>query len=165
MREAMADEIGKRARTEIVEQQRAALMRDRGEITLRNFGGEALDTVVRCMHLQDQPGFGIQSREIILQMGAVGGPDLDETRARPRHDLRHAEGAADFDQFAARNDGVLAQRKSIQHQQDGGGVVVDDCRVLGAREFADQAADMVVALAALAGLKIIFQRDRAAHGF
>jgi hypothetical protein len=43
-----------------------------------------------------------------------------------RHDVGHAEGTADLDQLAARDDHLAPGRQRGQHQQDGGGVVVDD---------------------------------------
>ena len=73
-------------------------------------------------------------------MRAVGGADLDQLRAGARHDLRHAEGAADLDQLAARHDRLAALRQRVEHEQHGGGVVVDDGRVLGAGQLAQQAA-------------------------
>ena len=97
-------------------------------------------------------------------MGAIGGADLFKPRAGARHDVRHAERAADLDQLAARHDGFAALGQRVEHEQDGGGVVVDDRCVLRAGEFAEQAAQMIVALAALAGLEIEFQRDGGAHG-
>ena len=45
----------------------------------------------------------------------------------------------------------LALRQRVEHQQHGGGVVVDDGRGLGAGQFARAGRDVVVALAAPAG--------------
>ena len=69
-------------------------------------------------------------------MGAVGGADLDQSRARAGHDFRHAKGAADLDQLAARHDHLSTARKSVQDQKHCGGIVVDDCRVLRAGQIA-----------------------------
>ena len=96
-------------------------------------------------------------------MRAVGGADLDQPRAGARHDVRHAERAADLDQLAARHDRLAAARQRVEHEQHRGGIVVDDGRVLGAGQFAQQAAQVVVALAALAVREIEFERDRVAH--
>ena len=68
-----------------------------------------------------------------------------------RHDVGHAERAADLDQLAARDDDLAAARQRVEHEQHRGGVVVDDGRVLGAGQLAQQAAQVVVALAAPAG--------------
>ena len=57
-----------------------------------------------------------------------------------RHDVGHAEGAADLDQLAARDRHLAAARQRVEHQQHRGGVVVDDGRGLGAGQLAEQAA-------------------------
>ena len=45
------------------------------------------------------------------------------------HDVGNAEAVADFDQFAARDDGFAAGGEFVERQEYGGGVVVDrDCR-------------------------------------
>ena len=75
-------------------------------------------------------------------MGAVGGADLDEPRAGAGHDVGHAEGAADLDQLAARDDGLAPLGQRVERQQHRGGIVVDDGRVLGAGQLAEQAAQM-----------------------
>ena len=54
-------------------------------------------------------------------------------------------------------------RQRVEHEQHRGGVVVDDGRVLGAGQLAQQAAQMIVALAALAAAEIELERDRVAH--
>ncbi len=54
-------------------------------------------------------------------------------------------------------------RQRVEHEQHGGGIVVDDGGVLGAGQLAQQAAHMIVALAALAAAEIEFERDRVAH--
>ena len=97
-------------------------------------------------------------------MGAVGRADLDEPGAGARHDLRHAEDAADLDEFAARHDGLAAVGQRIEAQEHGGGIVVDDRRVLGARQRAQQAPDVVVTLPAFAGFQVELERDRIPHG-
>ena len=103
-------------------------------------------------------------RDIVLEMGAVGGADLDQPGAGAGHDVGHAEGAADLDQLAARDDRLAPLGQGVEHQQHGGGVVVDDGRVLGAGQLAQQAAQMIVALAALAAVEVELERDRVAHG-
>ena len=72
--------------------------------------------------------------------------------------------AADLDQLAARDDGILAGAEGVEHQQHRAGVVVDDARILGAGQLADQAAHVVVALAARAAADVELQRDGGAHG-
>ena len=57
-------------------------------------------------------------------MRAVGRADFHQAR-RLGHDLRQPEGAADFDELAARNDDFLVRGQRRQHEHGGGGVVVD----------------------------------------
>ena len=57
------------------------------------------------------------------------------------HDVGNAERAADLDQLAARDDHFAPVRERVEHEQHGGGVVVDDGRGLGAGQFAQQALD------------------------
>ena len=51
----------------------------------------------------------------------------------------------------------------LSTEQHRGGIVVDDGRVLGAGQLAEQVAHKVVALAAAAAVEIEFERDRVAH--
>ena len=97
-------------------------------------------------------------------MRAVGRADLDQSGARARHDFRHAKRAANLDELAARHDRLATIRKRVQHEQHGGGIVIDDRRVLRAGQIAEETSDMVVPFAALAGLEIELQRHRILHG-
>ena len=115
------------------------------------------------MHLHDQRGCRIDSASIVLEMRPVGGADLDQPRSRPRHDLRHPEGAADLDQLTARNDGCAVRGQRIEHQEHCGRIVVDDDGVLGSCQLAHEAADDVVTLAASAGCEFELERRRMAH--
>ena len=107
----------------------------------RDLLGKALDAIVRGVDLEDERAIsGVECGLVVLSMGAVGGADLDQARPRPRHDIRHAEGAADLDQFAARDDRPAAvARERVERQQHRGGVVVDQCRVLARRSARRQA--------------------------
>ena len=97
-------------------------------------------------------------------MRAVGGADLDELGAGAGHDVRHPERAADLDQFAARNDRLAAERERVEDEQNRRRVVVDDGRILGSGQLADERAQMIVTLAALALLDIEFEGNCLAHG-
>ena len=90
-------------------------------------------------------------------------PTSTQPGAGARHDVGHAEGAADLDQLAARDDRLASLRERVEHEQHRGGIVVDDGRVLGAGQLAQQAAHVVVALAAAAAVEVEFERDRVAH--
>ncbi len=163
VREAPARQIDQRAGAEIVRQQLRPFVRQRREVARRHLGGESLDAIIRGMDLQHQAGLGADGGGIVLEVRAVGGADLDQPRAGAHHDVGHAERAADFDQLAARHDRVAVLGEAVEHQQHRRRVVVDDGRVLGARQFAQQGAHMVVAFAASAIHEIVFERDRAAH--
>ena len=69
-------------------------------------------------------------------MRAVGRAHFDQSRARARHDLRHAKRAANLDELAARHDHLATVRQRIQHEQHRGGIVIDDRRVLRAGQIA-----------------------------
>ncbi len=72
------------------------------------------------------------------------------------HDIGDAEAVADFDQFAARDDGFAARGQFVEREKERGGVVVDrDAR--RAEQALDQAADVDVALAAAARGEIVFE--------
>jgi len=90
------------------------------------------------------------SAAIVFCVSAIGRADLDQPRAGPRHDLRHAERAADFDQFATRDDSLAALRQGVEGEEHRCGVVVDERRVLRAGQSAQQRSHVVVALAAYA---------------
>ena len=120
--------------------------------------------VVRGMDLHDRRGVGADRGGIVLEMGAVGGADLDQPAAGAGHDVGDAEGAADLDELAARDDDLAAGGQRRQHQQHGGGVVVDRGRGLGAGQAMQPGRDVIVALAAAAAREIVFQRGRRAHG-
>ena len=97
-------------------------------------------------------------------MGPVGRADFDQLDPGAAHDLRHAEGAADFDQFAARDDRFASLGQGVEDEEDGRGVVVDEGGVLSARHFAEQRPKVNIAFAAAAGCQVELKRDRVAHG-
>jgi hypothetical protein len=65
--------------------------------------------------------------------------------------------------FGSRHDRLAALGQRVEHEQDSCGVVVDHGGVLGAGQFAQQIANEIVAIAAMAGAEIEFERDRVAH--
>ncbi len=150
VRETEARQIDQRAGTEIVNERNVMLLRQRGEFARRHLLGEAFDAVVGGVNLQNEPGLRANGCGVILLVCAVGGADLDQPGPCPRHDLRQAERAADLDQFAAGDDRLAAPGERIEHQQHGGRIIVDDGRILGPGQFAQDAAQMVVALATAA---------------
>ena len=92
------------------------------------------------MDLEQQPAVGRQRVFIVLPVRAVRGPHLDEGRTRAGHDVRDPERAADLDQLPARHERRAAARQRGEGEQHGAGGVVDDERVGGARQLAEQVA-------------------------
>ena len=82
---------------------------------------------------QQQRGLGPDRRLVVGGARAVRRADLDEARARAREHVGDAEAVADLDQLAARDDHLAALGERGEREQQRGGVVVDDERVLGAR--------------------------------
>ena len=114
---------------------------------------------VAAVDLQQQRGVGVDRRLVVAQVGAVGGADLDQAHTRRRHDLGHAERAADLDQLAARHDRRSALREPREHEQHRGGVVVDDQRARRARQEAQLVLDRRAARAALTAREVELEID------
>ena len=77
--------------------------------------------------------------------------------AAPLHHVGHAEGTADLDEFAARDDDLLAAGKGVQAEQDGRRVVVHGRGGLDAGEPLQDAFDMDMAFAAFTCRNIVFK--------
>ena len=116
------------------------------------------------MDFEDCAGFGGHRIPVVPEMGAVGRPDLDEPRPGARHDVGHAEGAADLDQLAARHDRLATASQRVEAEKHGGGVVVDHGGVLGPGQVAEQGPDVVVPFAAPTGYEVELERHGVAHG-
>ncbi len=162
--QAIARQIDQRSRAEVVDKGQFGLRCDRSDLARRHLGGKALNRVIRHMHFHQQRGLRADRLTVVVRMRTVGGADFAQDGSGALHDRRHAKRAADFDQFAARNDGLLAGSERGQHQQRRGGIVVDDDRVFGGGQFADQRSHVIVAFAAAAGLDIELERSGAGHG-
>jgi hypothetical protein len=111
---------GQRARSVSVPLPRSTMngtavgVRDGGDLGFVDHLGEALHRVVRGVHLHQQRRLRADGLGVVLGVGAVGGADLDQLGAGAAHDVGHAEGAADLDQFAARDDGLLALDQRVR---------------------------------------------------
>ena len=90
------------------------------------------------MHPQDCARRVANRERVVADSRAVRRADLAETRAGLRHDIRHAEAAANLHQLAARDQHLSSARQCRQHQQRRSGAVVDDDRRFGARDVAQQ---------------------------
>ncbi len=69
-----------------------------------------------------------ESRDVVLDTSAVGGPYLDQPGAGALQDLRDAEPPTDFDQLAARDHDLATGSQRAERQQHSRGVVVHDQR-------------------------------------
>lgn len=96
-------------------------------------------------------------------MCAVGGADLDHVCTRRFHDVGHAKGTANLDQFATRDKHLAATRQREDREQHRGGVVVHDRGRLGTRQLAEQILDDAVAVAARARGEVVFKVGRCRH--
>ena len=82
-----------------------------------HFVGEARDAVVAGMDLEEDGGLGGDGLLKVLEVGLVGGAHFPEDGAAGRHDLGHAEGAADLHQLAPGNDHFLARGQGVEGQE------------------------------------------------
>ncbi len=105
---------------------------------------EPVDAVVARVHLQHDrrvdvgPGDGVR---VVGEPSAVGGADVDESGTGLRDHLGHPERPADLDALATAHRHIAACGQRRDHEQDGGGVVVDDHRRLSATQPGQQSAD------------------------
>ena len=110
------------------------------------------------MNLKDHRRIGRDGALVVRQVRAVGGPDLNELGTRGLHDIGDAEAAADLDKLAAAHDDLFARGMGGKHQQHRGGIVVDDQRVLGTGERADQLRGVFLARPARTGVDAVLER-------
>ena len=93
---------------------------------------------------------------VIVDMGAVGGADFAQDGAGALHDFGDAEAVADFNQFAARDDGFASGGEFVEDEEERGGVVVDDDGGFAEDGF-EERAGVDVAFAARAGGEVVFE--------
>jgi hypothetical protein len=101
--------------------------------------------------LQQERGLGPDRLRVVVQVRPVRGPHFTEDGSASEHDVGDPELAADLDQLTAGDQDFLAMSERLQGEEDGGGVVVDDQRVLGAGEAPEEALHVAVARAAFLG--------------
>ena len=105
---------------------------------------------VRLMRAQDRARALAHDARVVVESGAVGGPDLDQRRARRGDNLGDPERPADLHRLPARDHDVAAgagQRgRREQHRRR---AVVDRERRLGAGQLDQQALDVRLARPAL----------------
>ena len=109
------------------------------------------------MHAQEQRRLRPDRALVVGGAGAVRRADLDEPRAGAGEHLRDPEAVADLDQLAARDEHLAALGERREREQDGGGVVVDDERGLGAGQAAQDRGRVHLARAARAGVEVVLE--------
>ena len=87
--------------------------------------------VVTGMDFHQHRSTGPCHRLEIFCMGAIGRAHFDQLATSTLHDIGHAEGAADLDQFTPRNQHLPAQGQAVEHEHYGCRVVIDDESTLG----------------------------------
>ncbi len=163
VRQPVILEVHQRAAAKVGDQGQVVLVGEPGQLVLGHSRGESLYGVVAGVHLHQRRRARRDRAGVVLEVGAVGGADLDQLHAGARHDVGYAEGAADLDQLAARHRHFLLQAKRVQHEVDRRGVVVDDQRRLGAGQADQLALDVLVALPAVSAVEIELEVDGARH--
>ena len=91
-------------------------------------------------------------------MRLVRGADFHHSGVRLRHDVGDAKRPANFDELAARDDGLMTCGEFREHHHDRCGVVVHGDCGLGAGERADELLAVGMARAARHRVGVVFQR-------
>ena len=91
---------------------------------------------------------------IIIEMGAVGSPDLDEPGPTLGHNVGNAERSADFDQLPSGDYGLTATSQGVEADEHRGCVVVDHQAGLSPGKQAEQVFDQAVPAAPLAAFEV-----------
>ena len=119
-------------RADVVDQRHASSLGQTCQLGERHLGDEAHDPIVGLVDLQEESR--LVDVGVVGEPGAVGGPDLHQSRTGRLHQLREAVGAADLDQLSSRNRDRPARSQGRQSEEDRPGVVVEDEGRLGAGE-------------------------------
>ncbi len=155
-------QIGERAAAEIFDHRNAGAHAERGELRPRDARDKAVDAIVRRVRAQQQRRARRQRARVVVEVDFVRRADFDQHGAAAREHVGQTKAAADLDELVARDDHfarrtVRGAREGVEHEQHGGGAVVDDQRVLGAARRAQQRAEAIVARAAFTGREIVLE--------
>ena len=94
---------------------------------------------------------------VVRETRAIGRADLDEPRARTRQHVGDAEAVADLHQLAARDEHVATLGERGEGEQQGGRVVVDDERGLGAGQPPQRGRHVILPRAARARRDVVLE--------
>src|SRR4029077_4864033 len=137
--DAAGGKIHGAAGAEILEHGDASATAKRDEVFERNAFGETSDAEIRGMHAKEKLRAVAECLLVIAQVRAIRGADFMKRGAACGHDVRDAEAVADLDEFAAPDEHFGAPRESVQHEKNGGRVVIHYDRGFGADKFGGEA--------------------------
>lgn len=112
------------------------------------------------MDLEDERDvvpFAVDGLAVVGETGSIGGPDVDEPRARLFHDFRNAKAATDLDAFTTTHGDVAVASQCGENQENGRRIVVDHHGGLGVDRTGEQSADPGLTTAALPGVEVEFE--------
>ena len=159
--EAELSEIDERTGADVVDHRDAVVTAQADEVVQRHLGGEAHDPVIAGMHAEDGGRPLSDGSLVVAEVGLVGRAHFHQRSPGGGHDLGKAKRSADFHQLAPRDDHFFAGGQSVQGDDRGGGVVVDDRGGFRAGEQLQQFLDPLVPPGTLAANRINLQ-DRIA---
>ena len=142
------------ARTEVEAGDDVARPADVRQIARAHLLDETRDAEVARVHLDEQARALVDRALVVRAPRAVRRAHLDQLRVRARHDVGHAERAADLDQLAARHDRLAPAGEGLEHEQHRAGAVVDADAGFRAGDAHEEIAQVVVALVALVRLAV-----------
>src|SRR4029077_18866992 len=118
---------------------------------------ETLDREVASMHFDYRGRSWCDCPAIVVVVGAICGPNLDELGTAARHDVRNAKAATDLDQLSPRDQNFLPLRNCVEGEHHRRRAVVDDERVLRARQLAQQTHTVRIARSTLSCLDVVLE--------
>ncbi|KAG0774248.1 hypothetical protein G6F22_014217 [Rhizopus arrhizus] len=134
--QAALGQVHERAAAQVHRGRQPFRVRQRRPLVHADAFGETGDGVVAAMHLHQHRRARADGVVVVGGVRAVGGAHFHQLGARALHDVGDTKRAADLDQFTARHHDLAPVGQRVEHQQDGGGVVIDDGRGLGAGQLA-----------------------------
>jgi hypothetical protein len=109
------------------------------------------------MDAEQNRGLGPNRPVVVRCSRPVCRPDLHKLGAGTLEHVGDAEAVTDLDQLAARDEHLATLGQRCQRQQDGGRVVVDDERRLGAGQPTEDGGDVILTRASAAGGDVVLQ--------
>jgi len=109
------------------------------------------------MHAKEHARFFVDGVFVVGDACAVGRADFLKRGAAICHDFGDAETVADFNKLAARDDDFAIARQCGKNEKHGGGAVIDNDNGFGPGQSLQELRRVDVALAARAGVEIVFK--------